>query len=114
MIQLQNLSGAKAHRWQRISAWYLFLYLPAMAVYITQLPENHSLENIIGNLSHSLFGMASVIALFFAFIHAWIGGRDILIDYTPRSNSNFWLNLYFGLLILVAADLTFMVISLNA
>lgn len=113
MIKLEKLSGAKAHRWQRLSAWYLFLYLPAMALYIALLPEYNSLENIIGNLYHCIFGIASAIAVLFLFIHAWVGGRDILIDYMPRNHTNLWLNAYFILLLILAADLIFMVTSLN-
>ncbi|BBP46039.1 hypothetical protein THMIRHAS_14120 [Thiosulfatimonas sediminis] len=113
MIRLQKLSGAKAHRWQRISAWYLLLYLPALAIYISLVPQHNSLANIIGNLYYCTFGIASLLALLLVFIHAWVGGRDVLIDYTPRSNTYLWLTAYFAFLLLLAANLTLLVLAFN-
>ena len=113
MINLRNLTGAQAHKWQRISAYYLLLYLPALAIYLASLSEYNSLADIVSNLYNSIFGIATVIAILFVFVHAWIGGRDILIDYMPRARTNFWLNSYFFFLILIALEFAFMVVSLN-
>ena len=113
MLTLKQLTGSKAHRWQRISALYLLLYVPLMAIYIALLPEHNSLENIIGNLFYyCLFGYLSIIAYILLLIHAWVGVRDIMIDYLPRSRLTLWLNLYYLLLIVITADLIVLIMNL--
>ncbi|QKI89086.1 succinate dehydrogenase, hydrophobic membrane anchor protein [Thiomicrorhabdus xiamenensis] len=114
MLSLKRLTGSKAHLWQRISAIYLLLYIPLMALYIAFLPETNSLENIVGNLLYyCFFGYLSIVAYLLLLVHVWIGGRDILIDYIPRNRLTLWLNLYYLLLIVVTADLLALIVSVN-
>ncbi|MBN2647228.1 MAG: succinate dehydrogenase, hydrophobic membrane anchor protein [Thiotrichales bacterium] len=113
MIHWQNLRGAAAHRWQRYSALYLAVYTPLLAIYVAQLPEQNSLQNLIGNLFHyCIFGYLSVIAYAFLLVHLWVGGRDILIDYLPRPHLNLGLNLYLLSLFAISLNLGWLIIDL--
>lgn len=93
-----HLTGVKAHRWQRISALYLALFTPLLA-----------LSSLMDFLDSAAIFVTGFLAVIMVFIHAWVGGRDILIDYLPRSTTGTWLTLY--RLFLVVAFMDFVIIA---
>jgi len=45
--------------------------------------------------------VATLAAVLLVLVHAWVGVRDIIIDYVPREKVNLWLTLYHSFLILL-------------
>ncbi len=115
-IKTEALSGRKAHIWQRVSAIYLLFYVPFLAVVITQLPNSVSLELLAYQLASQpfsgLFEIATILAILLLVVHAWVGVRDIIIDYVPRAKVNLWLTLYHSSLILLLINSAMIAISL--
>lgn len=115
-IKTASLSGRKAHIWQRLSAIYLLFYSPFLALVITQLPESASLKVLAYNLSHlpygGVFELATLIAVLLLLVHAWVGVRDIIIDYAPRASVNLWLTVYHSFLILLLINSILIAINL--
>lgn len=111
-----NVSGRKAHIWQRLSALYLMLYIPVLAVIILNLPASQTLVALtdqLGALSYSaLFFVATAAALILLFVHAWVGVRDIIIDYLETAQVKLWLTLYKSFLALLLINCIFVVINL--
>ncbi len=72
--------GLRAWLWQRASALYMAGYLLAMVGYLAVAPPESWLEwrDLVANAAVNL-----ATGLFFAalLIHAWVGGRDVIIDY---------------------------------
>ena len=101
-----KLSGLKAHIWQRISAVYLLLYFPYLFWQIQNTPITISVEfsSWLYSLFSPLFSILSFIAAALIITHAWVGLRDIIIDYLPKERVNFWLRLYGLFLIIVCID----------
>lgn len=101
-----QLTGVKAHIWQRISAIYLALYFP---LFFWQVHSINGLENL--SFKHWLeqvftpsLIIASLLALALLISHAWVGLRDIMIDYLPANRVRFWLWLYALFLSFVCID----------
>ncbi|VAW47787.1 hypothetical protein MNBD_GAMMA04-1533 [hydrothermal vent metagenome] len=115
-IKTEALSGRKAHIWQRLSAIYLLFYAPFLAIVITQLPRSVSLELLAYELTKlplsGLFEVATIFAILLLLVHAWVGVRDIIIDYVPRAKVNLWLTLYHSILILLLINSAMIAISL--
>lgn len=88
--------GLRAWLWQRVSAVYLAVFiLTSLLVLGLDAPRGYLAWRAL--FAHPLVGVA--VVLFFAalLIHAWVGIRDILIDYVPRQGLRFAL---LGLVIL--------------
>ena len=88
-------SGVKGFIWQNISAFYLLLFTPYLA-WLT-LSESFNTTLI---LQPSVF-IPGLVAIVLVLIHAWIGLRDVLIDYAPRR----FLPLFFMLIFIVGLAL---------
>ncbi|WP_456404615.1 succinate dehydrogenase, hydrophobic membrane anchor protein [Thiolapillus sp.] len=76
----RQLSGFRAWMWQRATAFYLAAYIVyVLARLIVAPPADHeALKTWMGGL-----GMWLATALFFIalLLHAWIGVRDVILDY---------------------------------
>ena len=114
-LEVESLTGRSAHIWQRLSAIYLMFYIPFLAVVVLQLPASSTLTELTQNLSNfslsTAFAVTSVFALALMLVHAWVGVRDIIIDYAPRQYVKLWLTLYHSLLALVLINCTLITIS---
>lgn len=77
------LNGKRAFVWQMISAAYLALFTPYLAwLTLSQTPQSWlELSQLLSSPSVLLPGLVAIGLLL---IHAWIGLRDVLIDYAPR------------------------------
>lgn len=113
-VKLTNLSGKKAYLWQRASALYLLLYIPFLAWTVLQQPKFHTLYALAHNLAEPIFSLTSLIALGLILVHAWVGVRDIMIDYLPRKNLALWLTIYHSLLALLLINALWLVVTLFA
>ncbi len=108
-----KLSGIKAHIWQRISAVYLLLYFLFLGLmFFSHKQADSTLSDLLQNLFSPTFILLSLTALILIFVHAWIGLRDIFIDYLPDHKVQFWLKLYRLFLMLVALDLLWLIAKL--
>lgn len=73
-------AGLKTWVWQRLSALYMALYLPAFAVILF----NHqpmAWEQWRQWFAHPLMGVASAAFFIALGLHTWIGVRDVVFDY---------------------------------
>jgi len=111
-MTFQSLTGKHAHIWQRLSALYLLIYLPYLAWISLSLPQHHALLTLSADLLSPYYLLPSLLAIALVLIHSWVGLRDILIDYTPRSRSLFWLWGVRWLLILISINIVWLLISL--
>ncbi len=72
--------GLRAWIWQRVSALYMALYLLVFGSWLLFAPPESWLEwrdlvsNAAVNLATGLFFLALLL-------HAWVGGRDVILDY---------------------------------
>jgi succinate dehydrogenase / fumarate reductase membrane anchor subunit len=104
-MQLRTLSGKNAFRWQRISALYLLFYAPFLALWMTLTPHATTTENLIASLTTTWWLLPNLLALLLVITHAWVGLRDITLDYTPRPRTPMWLEALRWLLIATLLDL---------
>jgi succinate dehydrogenase / fumarate reductase membrane anchor subunit len=84
-----QLSGLRAWTIQRISAIYIALFTLAVmvAVLFNGVPEDHQAWRA---LLSSPFINLSVMAFFLAvLLHAWVGARDVIIDYVHPLGARF-------------------------
>ena len=89
--KLTTLSGRRAHIWQRLSALYLLIYLPYLAWISLTLTATTDLASFTANLLSPIYLLPSLGAIALVLVHTWVGLRDILIDYTDRASTSFWL-----------------------
>ena len=111
----KHLTGVKAHKWQRISAIFLMLYFPYLAWQVSNINIEHniSLTALIQQIFTPGFLLLSLICLALIFVHAWVGVRDMMIDYLPQKNTSIWLTAYALFLLFILIDLTFLAIQIN-
>lgn len=91
VLKPNALSGRRAHIWQRISALYLLFFTPYLAWLTLKLPNFNNLYELTQYLIPPFYLLPILVAFCLVVIHSWIGLRDILIDYTPRTRTRFWL-----------------------
>ncbi len=72
--------GLRAWIWQRASALFMAVYLLVFGFYLAVSPQESWLDwrDLIANAAVNL-----ATGLFFTalLLHAWVGGRDVIIDY---------------------------------
>lgn len=80
---MKILSGSSAHLWQRISAVFLFFYMPFILIYLSQFQFN-AFADVQTTLLNPAFMLPTLTAFMLMMIHIWIGLRDVILDYLPR------------------------------
>lgn len=81
---MKLLSGSQAHLWQRLSAFYLLFYFPYMAFFLFQTSFSTYHEMQLALLKPAVV-LPSLLAFLLMMIHLWIGLRDVILDYFPRT-----------------------------
>lgn len=76
----RRAAGLKAWLWQRFTAIYLALFLVYLLAKLLLDPPLHHAE-WRGWLGDPLVSTASLLFVFALLLHAWVGVRDILMDY---------------------------------
>lgn len=80
--------GMRAWLLQRLTAVYIAIYSLALIVWVlSNLPVNY--DSWLALFSHPLMLIATVIFYLSLFVHAWVGIRDILVDYVKPSGVRF-------------------------
>ena len=80
--------GMRAWLLQRLTAVYIAVYsLSLISWIVTNFPVNYSSWYSV--FSHPIMLIATVIFYLSLFIHAWVGMRDILVDYAKPSSVRF-------------------------
>lgn len=80
--------GMRAWLLQRLTAIYIAIYSLALIVWVvTNYPIEYSAWSSV--FSHPIILIATVIFYLSLFIHAWVGIRDILVDYVKPSSVRF-------------------------
>lgn len=92
--------GMRAWLLQRLTAVYIAVYSLSLIVWIvSNLPVNYNSWNTL--FSNLFMVITTVIFYVSLFIHAWVGMRDILIDYAKPSSVRFVLLTALALFLLV-------------
>lgn len=104
--------GMRAWLLQRLTAVYIAAYSLTLIVWITiNLPVNYM--SWYGLFSHPIILVFTVIFYLALFVHAWVGVRDILVDYAKPSSVRFVMLMALALsLIVMTTWLLLLVISL--
>lgn len=105
------LTGLKAHLWQRISAIYLLVYFPLAVVYLSQ-QSFVSLQTFKQTIFAGEFWVSTLLAVLLLLVHAWVGLRDVLMDYLPRKMVLAGLSLLGLVLIAVLLNLLYLTLYL--
>ena len=88
VVVSRRAAGLRAWLWQRLTAVYMAVYLCGLTWhFVVDPPVNYQVWH--DWLAKSHVSVAS--ALFFAavLLHAWVGGRDVLIDYVSVASIRF-------------------------
>ena len=107
-----HAQGMRTWLLQRLTAVYIAVYALVLIAWLTTgSPVSYS--GWLGLFTHPLVLIATIIFYFSVLIHAWVGMRDILVDYAKPSSVRFMLltGLAF-VLIAMATWLLLIVISL--
>lgn len=105
------LSGLRAHTWQRISAYYLLMYIPFSVWYLSDRSFDRY-ELFQTHLLQPEFWVPTFIALGLVIVHSWVGLRDIVLDYLPRRFNVAGLILLGGGLFWISAELIYLALHL--
>lgn len=108
---MKILSGARAHLWQRISAVFLFFYMPFILVYLLNSSFN-SYAEFQNSLLNPAFMLPTLTAFLLMMIHIWIGLRDVILDYIPRPFVITALTVFAVIWVFVILDVLFLIFSL--
>ena len=80
--------GMRAWLLQRLTAIYIAVYLLALIAWVvTNIPVNYSIW--ISLFSHPIIIITTVIFYLSILIHAWVGVRDIMVDYIKPTSVRF-------------------------
>ena len=83
-----HAQGMRAWLLQRLTAVYIALYTLSMIGWITfSAPVRHTDWQIL--MTTPLILIASVIFYLSLFVHAWVGVRDIMVDYIKHGAVRF-------------------------
>ncbi len=104
--------GMRTWLLQRLTAVYIAVYSLSLIIWIiANFPINYS--GWYSVFSHPITLISTVIFYLSLFIHAWVGVRDILVDYAKPSSVRFILLTALALFLLVMTTwLLLIVISL--
>ena len=92
--------GMRAWLLQRLTAIYIAIFSLSLILWlVVNFPVNYSSWNIL--FSHPIVLIATVIFYVSIFIHAWVGMRDILVDYAKPSSVRFILLTALALFLIV-------------
>ncbi len=80
--------GMRAWLLQRLTAVYIAIYVLSLIVWVmAHLPVNFSSWSTL--FSNPVILITTIIFYISLFIHAWVGMRDILVDYAKPSSVRF-------------------------
>lgn len=80
--------GMRAWLLQRLTAVYIAVYLLSLIVWVTtNTPIDHSTWYAV--FSNPIILIATVIFYGSLFVHAWVGVRDIMVDYVKPASVRF-------------------------
>ena len=93
--------GMRAWLLQRLTAVYMLWYGIFFGFYISLSPVN-GFESWRALFMHPISNIATAVFIYSILYHAWVGMRDILIDYVPLAYLRFflWVAMTFGLSVL--------------
>jgi succinate dehydrogenase / fumarate reductase membrane anchor subunit len=78
----RQASGLRAWLWQRLSAIVLLLYsLYLIGLFLFNPPTDHAAWRAW--VSDPLHSTGLLLCLLALLVHAWVGLRDVLLDYVP-------------------------------
>ncbi|WFE68311.1 succinate dehydrogenase, hydrophobic membrane anchor protein [Thiomicrospira sp. R3] len=74
-----KLTGRRAFFWQTTSASFLAFYTPYLVWLVLTQPIHKPLDFYAPSIL-----IPTLIAIALVLVHAWVGLRDVIIDYMPR------------------------------
>lgn len=94
--------GMRAWLLQRLTAIYIAIFSLSLLVWIILNPPLN-FNSWIGLFTHPVMLITTVIFYLSLFVHAWVGVRDILVDYAKPSSVRFVLLTILALFLTVMA-----------
>lgn len=82
--------GLKAWLIQRLSAVYMVLYLVVAGVYLLASPPQ-GYDEWRAFAAHPVTGVATLLLFGMVLLHAWVGMRDVVMDYVHVYAARFML-----------------------
>ena len=79
-----HLSGLSAWLVQRLSAVYMVLFIIAMGVVLLS-SDNLDYEHWRALFAQPLLGIATTMFVLSLLLHAWVGMRDVILDYAGQA-----------------------------
>jgi len=80
--------GMRAWLLQRLTAVYIAIYSLSLIIWVvSNSPVNFN--NWYGLFSHPIILITTILFYLSLFIHAWVGVRDVLVDYAKPSSVRF-------------------------
>ncbi len=80
--------GMRAWLLQRLTAVYIAVYSLSLIIWLViKYPVNY--ETWYSFISHPVILIGTIIFYLCLFVHAWVGVRDILVDYVKPSSVRF-------------------------
>ena len=108
---MKLLSGQRAYIWQMLSGVYLALFLPYVA-WLSLSQAINSASQLATLLTSVQVLIPGLVAVGLGLIHAWVGLRDVLIDYAPRRYLIGLLSAMALIWLFVIANVTWLVVQL--
>jgi len=107
--------GLRTWLLQRLTAVYMLLYGIAFGVFLFQRAP-HNYDTWLALFTHPVANIATAVFFYSILYHAWVGIRDIIIDYIPITYLRFfiWVMITFCLSLLAVwvSMILFSVVSL--
>jgi len=97
---------------QRVSAVYLALVSLYALYYFVYVPPQSYLEWRLWLLSTPIL-LGLILLVFFILLHAWIGIRDVLLDYIPHTGIRLTLLSVIGTMLLACGFWALLILSLG-
>ena len=91
----RSSSGLRSWLVQRLSAVYIMLFMAAFA--IAWVGEPISFQLWRAWVAHSVVNIALLLFVVSLLVHAWVGGRDVVMDYVTSVPARYVLLIGFAL-----------------
>ncbi|WP_019583597.1 succinate dehydrogenase, hydrophobic membrane anchor protein [Thioalkalivibrio sp. ALE16] len=83
---MKLLSGQRAWLLQRITAVYVGVYvILALGFFVLAAPADHAAWLAV--MGHPVVGLLTAVFVLLLWLHAWIGLRDVVMDYVQAPGS---------------------------
>jgi len=109
-LSWRSSSGLRSWLAQRLSAVYIMLFMVAFAA--AWVGETITFEGWRAWVAHPVVNIALLLFVFSLLVHAWVGGRDVVMDYVKSVATRYLLLIGFALGLIIMGLWTLRVLLL--